>query len=68
VPTSLALTRSKSTRIPYIMGIAPLPAGFDSVRTIQRTTTGIRLQSGSGAHIDHAVDTTFIQPPAKSRP
>jgi hypothetical protein len=61
VPTSLALTRSKSTRIPYIMGIAPLAAGFDSVRTIQRTATGIRLQAASGAHIDHAVDTTFIQ-------
>ena len=61
VSTSLALTRSKSTRIPYIMGIAPLAAGFDSVLTIQRTATGIRLQSGSGAHIDHAVDTTFIQ-------
>jgi len=61
VLTSLALTRSKSTRIPYIMGIAPLAAGFDSVRSIQRTATGIRLQSGSGTPIDHAVDTTFIQ-------
>ena len=61
VPTSVALSRSKPTRIPHIMGVAPLPVGFDSVRSIQRTVTGIRLQSVSGAHIDHAVDTTFIQ-------
>ena len=61
VPTSVALSRSKSTRIPYIMGIAPLPAGFDSVHGIQRTATGIRLQSASGPRIDHAVDPTFIQ-------
>jgi hypothetical protein len=60
VPTSIALGRRKSTRIPYIMGVAPLAPGFDSVRTIQRTASGIRLQSGSGAQIDHAVDTTFI--------
>jgi hypothetical protein len=61
VPTSVALSRSKPTRIPYIMGIAPLTGGFDSVRSIRRTATGIRLQSASGAHIEHAVDTTFIQ-------
>jgi hypothetical protein len=29
VPTALALGRKKSTRIPYIMGVAPLPDGFD---------------------------------------
>jgi hypothetical protein len=61
VPTSVALSPSKTTRIPYIMGIAALPRGFDSVRRIRRTATGIRLQSASGAQIDHAVDTTFIQ-------
>ncbi|WP_138223376.1 hypothetical protein [Nibricoccus aquaticus] len=61
VPTSVALSRGKPTRIPYIMGVAPLPAGFDSVRSIRRTATGIRLQSADRAHIDHAVDTTFIQ-------
>ena len=61
VSTSITLTRRKSTRIPYIMGIAALPADFDSVHTMQRTTTGIRLKAASGALIDHAVDTTFIQ-------
>jgi hypothetical protein len=43
------------------MGVAPLPAGFDSVRQVQRTATGIRLQSAAGAHIDHAVDLSFIR-------
>jgi hypothetical protein len=61
VPTSVALSRRKGTRIPYIMGIAPLTAGFDAVQSIQRTATGIRLHSAGGAPIDHAVDTTFIQ-------
>jgi hypothetical protein len=61
VATSLKLTRRRATRIPYIMGVAPLSHGFDSVQTIQRTASGIRLQAASGAHIDHAVDTTFIQ-------
>lgn len=61
VPTSVALSRSRCTRIPYIMGVAPLPAGFGSVHRIQRTATGIRLQSAGGACIDHAVDTAFIQ-------
>ncbi len=61
VPTSLALGRKKCTRIPYLMGVAPLVDGFDSVRTIERTSTGVRLTSASGAQIDHAVDANFIQ-------
>jgi hypothetical protein len=61
VPTSINFRRGQTTRIPYIMGVAPLPASFDTVGTIRRTATGIRLQAPGGAHIDHVVDTTFIQ-------
>ena len=61
VPTSRTFTRGKSVRIPHIMGVAALPAGFDTVQSIQRTATGIRLQSASGRQIDHVVDTSFIQ-------
>lgn len=61
VPTSLTFSRSKTTRIPYIMGVAALPDGFDIVRSIRRTATGIRLQSANGRQIDHAVDTSFLQ-------
>lgn len=61
VPTSLALSPRKVTRIPYIMGVAALPGGFDVVRTIRRTATGICLQSASGQQIDHAVDLSFLR-------
>ncbi len=61
IPTALALGAKKPTRIPYIMGVAPLPAGFDCVGAIHRTETGIRLSATAGAAIDHAVDTTFLQ-------
>ena len=60
VPTALALGRGGGTRIPYIMGVAPLVDGFDSVRAIRRTATGIRLAAAGGACIDHAVDTKVI--------
>jgi hypothetical protein len=43
------------------MGVAALPDGFDTVRSIRRTATGIRLQSASGPTIDHTVDTSFIR-------
>jgi len=61
VATSIPLGRKKCTRIPYIMGIAPLPSGFDSVRAIRRTAAGIRLSAASGAQIDHVVDTAFLR-------
>ena len=61
VPTSLSFARGKPTRVPYIMGVAAVPADFDSVRSIRRTATGIRLESVSGRLIDHVVDTSFIQ-------
>jgi hypothetical protein len=61
VPTAIALDRKKPTRIPYIMGVAPLPAGFDRVRAIRRTDAGIRLEADGGAAIDHPVDTGFLQ-------
>lgn len=61
VPTAHTLSPAKPTRIPYIMGVAALPDGFDTVRSIGRTATGIRLQSASGRQIDHTVDLSFIQ-------
>lgn len=60
VPTAISFRKGKPTCIPYIMGVAPIPEGFDAVAAIQRMDTGIRLQAVSGIHIDHAVDTAFI--------
>jgi hypothetical protein len=61
VPTSLHLDAGRSTRIPYIIGIAPLVDGFEAVQSIQLTDAGIRLISESGAIIDHTVDTNFLK-------
>lgn len=61
VPTSLNFSRRKTTNIPYIMGVTALPDGFDIVRSIHRSSTGIWLRSASGRLIEHPVDTTFIQ-------
>jgi hypothetical protein len=61
VPTSFSFARGKPTRVPYIMGVAAVPGDFDSVRSIRRTATGVRLESVSGRLIDHVVDTSFIQ-------
>jgi hypothetical protein len=61
VPTSLTFQKRKATRIPYIMGVAPIPAKFDPVRSITRTPAGIRIQSAGGATVEHAVDTAFLK-------
>lgn len=61
VPTTLPLKRSKLTRIPYIMGIVPIPEHFDSVRKIRRISNGIRLVAPDGTAIDHTVDTSFLK-------
>jgi hypothetical protein len=61
IPTAIALGNRKCTRIPYIMGVAALPDGFDTVSAIRRTDTGIRLHAAGGPHMDHCVDTAFLQ-------
>lgn len=61
VPTSLKFSPARAARIPYIMGVAALPDGFDVVRSIRRTDTGVRLTSANGRQIDHAVDLSFLR-------
>lgn len=61
VPTFHSFTKGKPVRIPHIMGVAALPEGFDAVRSIRRTPTGICLQAANGLKIDHAVDTAFLR-------
>lgn len=61
VATALKFSRNAPRRIPYIMGVAALPPGFDRVRSIRRTADGVRLTAVGGAIIDHVVDTAFLR-------
>lgn len=60
IPTALDLGAAESVRIPYIMGVAAIPEGFDTVAAIRRTADGIRLESLAGPQVEHAVDTAFL--------
>jgi hypothetical protein len=61
-PTCLSLNPRKPLVVPYIMGIAGLPAGFDRVASI-RAVAGKRaicLTSASGRHVETALEIDFL--------
>jgi len=62
-PTCLALSATKPLVVPYIMGVAPIPAGFDRVATIRPSqgNQGILLESDSGGQVEAAVELNFLQ-------
>ncbi len=62
-PTCLTLNPKQPLVVPYIMGVATIPAGFDRVASIQATPGNrvIRLQSASGKQVRAAVDLNFLQ-------
>jgi hypothetical protein len=62
-PTCLILNPRKPLVVPYIMGVAAIPAGFDRVVSIQAVpgNQAIRLQSASGKQARAAVDLNFLQ-------
>ena len=62
-PTYLALNPKKPLVVPYIMGMADTPAGFDRVVSIQadRGKRTILLKSASGKQARAAVDVDFLQ-------
>ena len=62
-PTCLTLRPQQPLVIPYIIGVAKTPAGFDRVVSIQATQGGsaIRLESASGRQARAAVDMGFLQ-------
>jgi hypothetical protein len=63
LPTCLTLDPRKPLVVPYIMGVAAIPAGFDRVASIQAVPgkQAIRLQSTSGKQASAAVDLNFLQ-------
>jgi hypothetical protein len=65
-PTCLTLSPRKPLVVPYIMGVAAIPAGFDRVASIRaaRGKQSILLKSASGRQAEAAVDVDFLQAPA----
>jgi hypothetical protein len=61
-PTCLPLDKRKPLAVNYIMGLAPIPAGFDRVVSIQTQPgqNAIALQSASGRQARAAVDLGFL--------
>ena len=62
-PTCLALSPRKPLVVPYIMGVARIPAGFDRVASIRAAegNRAILVKSGSGRQVKAAVDLDFLQ-------
>ena len=61
-PTCLHLNPERPLVIPYIMGVAPIPPGFDRVARIEEAAGGITLHSASGQQVSAAVALEFLRP------
>jgi hypothetical protein len=59
-PTVLHLRPDDPTVIPYIMGVAAIPSGFDRVTSIKAAEGGICLRSASGKEVKTAVALEFL--------
>lgn len=66
IPTALRLRADTPLTIPYIMGVAPLPEGFDRLRSIRLEDDCLVARSDSGKTLCHPVDLTFIRPASTS--
>ena len=62
-PTCLTLNPRKPLAIPYIMGVAAIPRGFDRVTSIEAARNGqaIRLTSASDKRAEASVHLDFLQ-------
>jgi hypothetical protein len=60
-PTTVALDPRKPTTVNYIMAIAPIPAGFDEVKSIEPIAQGVQLTSSNGRTVQAVADVEFLQ-------
>ncbi len=60
-PTSIQLDPKKPTTINYIMAVAAIPKGFDSVASIEPTSSGVSIISTSGKPISTPIDLEFLE-------
>ena len=61
-PTCCQLDPDTPLVIPYLIGIAPIPAGFDRVTRVEPAAEGITLCSASGKQAPAAVALDFLRP------
>lgn len=54
------LDPKRPTAIDYIQGVAAIPAGFDQVKDIRPTETGVELLAANGRRADCTVDLGFL--------
>jgi hypothetical protein len=47
--------------IPYIMGVAEIPSGFDRVKEIRKSGEGIEFVAASGKRATCAVEVDFLR-------
>lgn len=69
-PTCLALSATKPLVVPYIMGVAAIPAGFDRVASIRakQGNQAILLESDSGRQVEAAAEVDFLRAGAGAGP
>jgi hypothetical protein len=62
-PTSVVLHPDKPLAVPYIMGIAKIPPGFDRVETVEagQGDQHVVLRSSSGMQAKASVDLAFLE-------
>jgi hypothetical protein len=62
-PTSVMLDPSAPLTVSYIMGVAKIPSGFDSVKHIEANgDEGIVLHSANGKQVKAPLDISFLNP------
>ena len=60
-PTSVRFDPKQPTTVNYIMAVAPIPAGFDEVKSIESTVNGVTLISRNGRDVTIPLDTEFLR-------
>jgi hypothetical protein len=60
IATALLLDRGRPTTIRYIMGVAPLPFGFDRVADIRPADAGVELVASNGLRSRVPIDLQFL--------
>jgi hypothetical protein len=62
-PTCLTLSPRKPLVVPYIMGVASIPAGFDRIASIRAAqgNQAILIKSASGRQVEAAVNVDFLR-------